>query len=110
MQRKPEGRYLYSCEVHRHQVTVTTETALHRTHVGMAKWLEAIALIPRDSARSLKAGELAHRLGVTHKTARFMCRRLRRGMKGPFVRNLYVTLRSYPKAEVIYPNLFPYLY
>jgi len=76
----------------------------------MAKWLEAIALIKKDSARTLKPDVLMHCLDVTRKTAHLMCDRLRKGMKGPFVRNLYVALRSYKKPETIYRNLFPDLY
>lgn len=76
----------------------------------MAKWLEAIAMMRRDSARTLKPDALVSQLGVTRKTAHLMCRRLRLGMKGPFVRNLYVALRSYKKPEAIYCNLFPDLY
>ena len=76
----------------------------------MKKWLEAIAMIKRDSARTLKPADLMTHFGITRKTAQLMCRRLRQGMKAPFVRNLYVALRSYKKPEVIYRNLFPDLY
>jgi len=76
----------------------------------MAKWLEAIAMIRGSSSRSLKATDLVRCLGVTRKTAHLMCERLRQGMRGSFVRNLYVALRSYKKPEAIYRNLFPDLY
>lgn len=109
-QRKPEGIYLYYCRTCRLQFAVTTKTPLHKTHVPMEKWLEAIAMIKKDSARSLKADDLMRRLGVTRKTANLMCRRLRRGMRGPFIRSLYVALRSYKNPEMIYRNLFPDLY
>ena len=109
-QRKPEGRYIYHCRACRRQFTVTTKTPLHKTHVPMEKWLEAIAMIKRDSARTLKPADLMTHFGITRKTAQLMCRRLRQGMKAPFVRNLYVALRSYRNPEVIYRNLFPDLY
>lgn len=108
--RKPEGRYLHQCRACRRQFTVTTGTALHRTHVPMGKWLKAIALIRNDSARTLKPAVLMSHLGVTRKTAILMCGRLRLGMKGPFIRNLYVALRSYKKPETVYRNLFPGLH
>ena len=109
-QRKPEGRYLYYCCACRRQFTVTTGTALHRTHVPMEKWLKAIAMIRKSSARTLKPAVLVRRLGVTHKTAQLMCSRLRQGMRGPFVRNLYVALWVYKTTEPIFRNLFPRLY
>ena len=106
--RKLESGYLYSCRRCRRQFHVTTRTALHHTHVPLEKWLQAVALI-RGSSRKLSAGTLARNLGVTHKTGRLMCRRLRRGMKGPLVRNLFIVLRSYKTPE-IFQILFPGLY
>lgn len=107
--RKPEGRYLYNCRACRRQFTVTTGTALDRTHVPMEKWLRAIAMI-RGSSRRLKPAELASSLGVTHRTAELMCRRLRRGMRTSFIRNLHVAMRSYKSPEAIFRNIFPHLY
>jgi transposase-like protein len=107
--RKPESRYLHFCRACRRQFTVTTGTALHRTHVPLEKWLTAITLI-KATSRELTAAALVRSLGVTHKTARLMCRRLRRGMKGPFLRNLFVALRAHKKPERIFRNLFPDLY
>src|SRR2546425_434991 len=54
----------------------------------------------RGSSRELTAATLARNLGVTYKTGLLMFRRLRRGMKGPFVRNLFIALwiQHYPEA------------
>ena len=104
-----EGRYLYLCRGCRRQFTVTTGTALHHTHVPLATWLDAIALM-KKSSRSLRPADLVHRLGVTHKTAVLMCSRLRRGMKGLFLQRLALAIRHYKSWERIYRNLFPDLY
>ena len=106
--RKLESGYLYYCRRCRRQFAVTTCTALHHTHVPLEKWVRAVALI-RGSSRELTAATLARNLGVTYKTGLLMCRRLRRGMKGPFVRNLFIALRSYRTSEIFH-NLFPDLY
>ena len=97
--RKLESGYVYYCRRCRRQFTVTTGTSLHHTHVPLEKWLRAIALI-RGSSRELTAATLARNLGVTYKTGLLMFRRLRRGMKGPFVRNLFIALwiQHYPEA------------
>ena len=108
--RKPEGRYLYYCRACRRQFTVTTKTAFDHTHVPMAKWLEALALIRKRSSRRLKPTELEQRLGVTRKTSRLMCRRLRDGMKKGFLRNVRAALLKYGRPEAIFYILFPHLY
>ncbi len=108
--RKPEGRYLYYCRACRRQFTVTTKTALDHTHVPMAKWLDAIAMIRNRSSRRLKPAELEQRLGVTRKTSRLMCRRLREGMKKGFLRNVRTALLKYKSPEAIFATIFPHLY
>ena len=107
--RQPEARYVYNCRACHRQFTVTTGTALHRTHVPLAKWLDAMALM-KGSSRNLTAGQLVCHLGVTHKTAQKMCARLRRGMKEPLLRNLAMAIRQQKNWEGIYRNLFPDLY
>ncbi|TAM80264.1 MAG: hypothetical protein EPN47_16020 [Acidobacteria bacterium] len=107
--RKPEGRFLYNCRVCHRQFTVTTGTALDRTHVPLEKWLRAIAMM-RGSSRNLKPADLVRRLGVTHGTAQLMCRRLRPGMKTSFIRKLHLVMRSARTPEVIFRNIFPHLY
>jgi hypothetical protein len=62
------------------------------------------------SGRNVTASPLVCHLGVTHKTAQRMCARLRRGMKGPFLRNLAMAIRQQKSWERIYRNLFPDLY
>jgi hypothetical protein len=104
-----EGRYLYLSRKCRRQLTVTTRTALHRTHVPLAKWLEAIALM-KKSSKSLTPGQLVQQLGVTDRSAVLMCSRLRRGMKGLFLQRLARAIRQYKRWERIYRNLFPELY
>ena len=108
--RKPEGRYLYYCRGCRRQFTVTTKTALDHTHVPMAKWLDAISLIRKQSSRRLKPVELQQSLGVTRKTAQSMCRRLRQGMKKGFLRNVRAALLKYGTQQAIFSNVFPHLY
>ena len=104
-----DDRYVYLCHRCRCQFTVTTGTALHHTHVPLAKWLDAIAL-RENQRRKVTAAQLVRHLGVTHKTALLMCARLRQGMREPLLRNLAAAIRLQRSWDRIYRNLFPALY
>ncbi len=100
---------MYSCRDCRRQFTVTTKTALDRTHVPLAKWLEAIALAERQG-ENLKTRHLVRALKVTPKTARAMRRRLQRSQKDEFLVKLSAALKMYKRPEAIYRRLFPDVY
>ena len=61
----------------------------------------------RGSSRKLTAAALRRNPGVTYKTGRLMCQRLHRGMKGPFVRNLFIAMRGHRTPEQIFYSVFP---
>ncbi len=107
--RKPEGRYLYNCRKCRRQFTVTTKTALERTHVPLKKWLDAIALAERKGDQ-LKASDLTKSLKVTPKTARKMLRKLRRRDRDKFLQNLCAPLKMYKSSDEIFRRIFPDAY
>ena len=58
---------------------MTVGTVLEGTHVPISKWLMALFLLC-SSKKSLRANQLHRLLGVTYKTAGFLCRRLRFAM------------------------------
>jgi hypothetical protein len=61
------------------QFTVTVGTVLERSHVPLSKWLMALFLLC-SSKKSLSANQVHRMIGVTYKTAWFMCHRIRFGM------------------------------
>ena len=61
------------------QFTVTVGTVLERSHVPLSKWLMALSLLC-SSKKSLSANQIHRMIGVTYKTAWFMCHRIRLGM------------------------------
>ena len=70
---------VYFCGACRRQFTVTVGTVLERSHVPLAKWLLALCLLC-SSKKSVSANQIHRMLGVTYKTAWFMCHRIRFGM------------------------------
>jgi len=58
---------------------VTVGTIMERSHVPISKWLMALNLLC-SSKKSLSANQIHRMIGVTYKTAWFMCHRIRLGM------------------------------
>lgn len=70
---------VYFCGACRRQFTVTVRTVLERSHVPISKWVMALSLLC-SSKKSLSANQVHRMIGVTYKTAWFMCHRIRHGM------------------------------
>jgi transposase-like protein len=70
---------VYFCGACRQQFTVTVGTVLERSHVPISKWLMTLFLLC-SSKKSLSANQIHRMIGVTYKTAWFMCHRIRFGM------------------------------
>ena len=78
---RPRGvrKGVYFCGACRQQFTVTAGTVLERSHVPISKWLMALFLLC-SSKKSLSANQIHRMIGVTYKTAWFLCHRIRMGM------------------------------
>lgn len=70
---------VYFCGACRQQFTVTVGTVLAGSHVPISKWLMALFLLC-SSRKSLSANQIHRMIGVTYKTAWFLCHRIRFGM------------------------------
>ena len=70
---------VYFCGACRGQFTVTVGTILEGSHVPLSKWLMAWFLLC-SSKKSLSANQIHRMIGVTYKTAWFMCHRIRFAM------------------------------
>lgn len=71
---------LYNCMECREQFTVTVGTVFERSKVPLNKWLLATFLLT-SSKKGMSAHQIHRMLGVTYKTAWFMCHRIREAMK-----------------------------
>ena len=82
---KLEGRAarpgVYQCNATecRQQFTVTVGTVFERSKVPLNKWLLATYLMSA-SKKGVSAHQIGRTLGVTYKTAWFMCHRIREAM------------------------------
>jgi transposase-like protein len=71
---------LYNCMECREQFTVTVGTVFERSKIALNKWLLATFLMS-SSKKGMSAHQMHRMLGVTYKTAWFMCHRIREAMK-----------------------------
>jgi transposase-like protein len=71
---------LYQCNACRKQFTVTVGTVFERSHIALNKWLMA-AFLMCASNKGMSAHQMHRMLGITYKSAWFMCHRLREAMR-----------------------------
>jgi transposase-like protein len=70
---------VHRCRTCKKQFTVTVGTIFESSHIPLAKWLMAVHLMCA-SKKGMSAHQLHRMLGVTYKTAWFMCHRIRYAM------------------------------
>ncbi len=70
---------LYKCKDCKKQFTVTVGTIFEGSRIPLNKWLTAIFLMC-SSKKGMSAHQLHRQLGLTYKTAWFMCHRIRYAM------------------------------
>lgn len=70
---------VYKCKACRKQFTVTVGTIFEGSHIKISDWLMAIYLMA-SSKKGISAHQIHRTLGVTYKTAWFMCHRIRYAM------------------------------
>jgi transposase-like protein len=71
---------LYQCNACHGQFTVTVGTVFERSKIALNKWLLATCLMS-SSKKGMSAHQLHRMMGVTYKTAWFMCHRIREAMR-----------------------------
>lgn len=67
---------VWKCKDCRKQFTVTVGTIFHKTKIPLKKWLLAIFLMC-SSKKGISSHQLHRTLGITQKSAWFMCQRIR---------------------------------
>ncbi len=79
MRGKTQRAGLYKCKGCEEQFTVTVGTVFERSHIPLNKWLFAFSMMV-----AIKKGVSAHQihrmLGITYKSAWFMCHRIREAL------------------------------
>jgi transposase-like protein len=70
---------MFLCNVCRQKFTVRTGTVMERSHIPLHKWLLATHIMAA-SKKGMSAKQMERMLGVTYKTAWFLCHRIREAM------------------------------
>ena len=73
---------LFHCRDCRGQFTVLTGSVMERSHIPLPKWVLAIRMMTA-SKKGVSAHQVHRSLGITYKTAWFMCHRIREAMSIP---------------------------
>lgn len=71
---------LWFCRKCEYQFTVTAGTIFHDSHLPLLKWFAAVYLIC-ESRKGMSANQLKRMLGVSYKTAWYLCHRIRAAMR-----------------------------
>jgi transposase-like protein len=74
-----ENRPLLLCASCEHQFSVTVGTIFHDTHLPLVKWFLATMLLC-ESKKGMSACQIQRSLGVSYKTAWYLCHRIRAAM------------------------------
>ena len=80
LQGKKHRTGLYQCSQCREQFTVTVKTVFERSKVPLSKWLAALFMMTA-SKKGVSAHQIHRSLGISYKTAWFLCHRLREAMR-----------------------------
>jgi transposase-like protein len=77
--KNPVGAGVYKCAACRKQFTAKVGTVLEDSHIPYSKWLMAMFILC-SSKKSVSAHQMHRMIGVTYKTAWFLCHRIRYAM------------------------------
>jgi transposase-like protein len=73
------SKLLY-CKACDYQFTVTADTVFHDSHLPLIKWLTATYLLC-EARKGMSANQVKRNIGVSYKTAWYLCHRIRAAMK-----------------------------
>ena len=71
---------LFECADCKLHFSATTGTLFHDSHLPLQKWFMAIALMV-ESKKGISANQVKRHIGVTYKTAWYLCQRIRQAMQ-----------------------------
>jgi len=76
---KIASRNQYECDACRYQFSVTAGTLIHDSHLPLWKWFLTVYLMC-ESKKGMSAKQVQRMLGVSYKTAWYLCHRIRDAM------------------------------
>jgi transposase-like protein len=72
-------REIYDCDSCRYQFSVTAGSIFHDSHLPLTKWFFATYVMV-ESKKGVSANQLKRMLGISYKTAWYLCHRIRKAM------------------------------
>ena len=75
-----EKRNQYECKGCLYQFSATSGTIFHDSHMPLSKWFLAIYMMT-ESKKGISACQIERTIGVSYKTAWFLCHRIRAAMR-----------------------------
>lgn len=74
-----QKRRQFDCDSCRYQFSATCGTIFHDTHLPLWKWFTAMYLMI-ESKKGMSANQMKRTLGISYKTAWYLCHRIRKAM------------------------------
>jgi transposase-like protein len=74
------AKQLFYCKACDYQFTVTASTIFNDSHLPLQKWFLAVLLLC-EARKGMSANQIKRTLGVSYKTAWYLCHRIRAAMK-----------------------------
>ena len=84
-------RKQYDCNDCRYRFSATTGTIFNDSHLALPKWFMAVLLMC-EAKKGISANQMKRTLGVAHKTAWYLCHRIREAMTDTRPRRLTGTV------------------
>jgi transposase-like protein len=103
-----ETRGQFDCDACGYQFSVRVGTVLQASHLPLWKWFLAVYLMG-ESDGGVSAEQLGRTLGVSHKTAWYLCHRIRAAMKGEALGAVSANAVGAPLRHVSTKHLAAYL-
>jgi transposase-like protein len=75
-------RKLFQCAECGYQFSATANTLFHDSHLPLTKWFAVIALMV-EGKKGISANQVRRHVGLTYKTAWYVCHRIREAMQEP---------------------------
>ena len=76
---RSKTRKQFDCNDCRYRFSVTTGTVFNDSHLALPKWFMAVLLMC-EAKKGISANQMKRTLGVAHKTAWYLCHRIREAM------------------------------
>lgn len=75
-------RKLFQCADCGYQFSATANTLFHDSHLPLTKWFAAISLMV-EAKKGISANQVKRHIGLSYKTAWYVCHRIREAMQEP---------------------------